>query len=169
MNASGASLTSLRQRGTASWSAMAARERLLVGAALAVVLLALLWWVGIQPALNTLRQAETQHRSLDAQLQTMRELAAQAASLQSQPRISGDDSLKALDLSVKQRLGAAAQLNVVGERATVTVKGASAESLAQWLGAARSNARAVPVDARLTLNAARNGWDGTVVLALPPP
>ena len=27
----------------------------------------------------------------------------------------------------------------------------------------------VPVDARLTLNAARHGWDGTVVLALPPP
>jgi general secretion pathway protein M len=164
-----AAANAVLQRGQASWSALATRERLLVGSALAVVLLALLWWVGIQPALATLRSAEAQHRSLDAQLQTMRGLAAQAASLQSQPRISADDSLRALDLSVKQRLGAAAQLSVIGERATVTLKGATGEALAQWLAAARSNARAVPVEARLAMNAARTGWDGSVVLALPPP
>jgi general secretion pathway protein M len=164
-----AAANTLVQRGQASWSALAARERVLVGSAMAVVLLALLWWVGIQPALNTLRSAEAQHRSLDAQLQTMRALAAQAASLQSQPRISADESQRALDVSVRQRLGATAQLSVIGERATVVLKGASGEALAQWLAAARSNARAVPVEARLAQNPARTGWDGSVVLALPPP
>ena len=79
----------------------------------------------------------------------------------------------------------AAQLNVVGDRATITLKGASADALAQWLAQARSNARATPVEARLTRSAtaaapagqtpvtlgrpvvAMPRWDGTLVLALP--
>jgi general secretion pathway protein M len=158
-----------RQRGQAIWAALAARERRLLAVALAVVVLAVLWWAGVSPALQTLRSAESQHRALDAELQTMRALAAEAASLQILPRIKADDSRKALDLSVSQRLAASAQLSVAGERATVTLKGASAEALAQWLAQARSNARATPVEARLTLNAARTGWDGRVILALPPP
>lgn len=163
------SLSSALQRGQAAWAALAARERLLLGSVLALVVLAVLWWVGVSPALDTLRSAESRHRSLDAQLQTMRALAAQAGSLQALPRIKTSDSLKALDLSVRQHLGATAQLAVAGERATVTLKGASAEALAQWLVQARSNARALPMEARLSLNAARTGWDGSVVLALPPP
>ncbi len=164
-----AAASSIWQRGQAAWTALAARERLLVGSVLAVVALAVLWWVGLSPALDILRNAESRHRSLDAQLQTMRALAAEAGSLQTLPRIKTADSLKALDLSVKQRLGATAQLAVAGERATVTLRGVSAEALTQWLAQARSNARAVPVEARLSLNAARTGWDGSVVLALPPP
>src|SRR5665647_3394131 len=129
------------QRGQAAWAALAARERRLLAAALVVVVLAALWWVGLSPALQTLRSAESQQRALDAELQTMRALAAEAASLQALPRIRPDDSRKALELSVRQRLGASAQLAVVGERATVTLKGASAEALTQWLAQARSNAR----------------------------
>ena len=157
------------QKAQALWSTLALRERWLAGSAAALVLLALLWWVGLQPALGTLRSADAQHRQLDTQLQSMRRLAAEAERLQALPRSRAVDSLKALDLAVKQYLGAAAQLNVVGERATVTVKGAPPLALAQWLAAARSNARAVPVDARLALNAARTGWDGSIVLALPAP
>ncbi len=157
------------QRGQAAWSALPARERRLLAAALAVVALAALWWVGLSPALQTLRSAQAQQRALDAELQTMRALAAEAASLQALPRIRTDDSRKALELSVSQRLGASGQLTVAGESATVTLKGVSAGALTQWLAQARSNARATPVQARLTLNAARTGWDGNVVLALPPP
>lgn len=157
------------QRGQAAWSALPTRERRLLAAALVVVVLAALWWVGLSPALQTLRSAESQQHALDAELQTMRALAAEAASLQALPRIRTDDSRKALELSVSQRLGALAQLTVAGESATVTLKGVSAGALTQWLAQARSNARATPVQARLTLNAARTGWDGNVVLALPPP
>ncbi len=158
---------SARQRAQAAWAALAARERRLLAAALTVVMLAVLWWVGVSPALQTLRGAESQHRTLDAELQTMRALAAEAASLQALPRIQANDSRKALELSVRQGLGASAQLTVSGERATVTLKGASAEALAQWMVQARSNARATPVEARLMLNAARTGWDGSVTLSLP--
>ncbi|MBK5205239.1 MAG: type II secretion system protein M [Polaromonas sp.] len=162
-------LSTTLQRGQAAWAALAPRERWLLGSAFAVALLAMLWWVAVAPALDTLRNAESRHRSLDAQLQTMRALAAEAGTLQTLPRINTDDSHKALALTVKQRLGATAQLAVAGERATVTLKGTSAEALAQWLAQARSNARALPTEAHLSLNAARTGWDGSVVLALPPP
>lgn len=157
------------RRGPAAWAALATRERLLLGAALAVVMLAVLWWVGLGPALQTLRSAGPQQRALDAELQTMRALAAEAASLQALPRIKFDDSRKALEQSVRQSLGASAQIAVAGDRATVTLKGASPEALTQWLAQARNNARAVPVEAHLTLNAAGTGWDGSVAIALPPP
>lgn len=157
------------QRGQAAWAALAPRERWLLGSALSVVMLTVLWWVGVAPALDTLRNAESRHRSLDAQLQTMRALAAEAGSLQALPHINTDGSRKALDLSVKQGLGATAQLAVAGERATVTLKGTSAKALAEWLVQARSNARTLPIEAHLSLNAARTGWDGSVVLALPSP
>lgn len=153
----------------AAWGRLATRERTLVGTALTVVVLALLWWVGIAPALTTLRTADAQHRVLDAQLQSMRTLAAEAASLQSVPRIQPAESRRALDLSVKQRLGATAQIAVLGDRATVTLKDVPPDALVQWLAQVRTNARASVSDARLTLNAARTGWDGSVVLALPSP
>lgn len=164
-----ASVSGALQRGQAFWSALAVRERLLLGSALAVLLLALLWWVGVAPALTTLRTAESQHRVLDAELQNMRALAAEAASLQAMPRIKPEDGRKALELAVKERLAGTAQLAVAGERATVTLKGTPAEALAEWLAQVRSSARAVPLEARLSLNAARNGWDGSIVLTLPPP
>lgn len=170
MNANVSSyFSSTLQRGQAAWAALAPRERWLLGSALSVVVLAVLWWVGVAPALDTLRNAESRHRSLDAQLQTMRALAAEARSLQALPHIKTDDSRKALDLSVKQGLGTTAQMVVAGERATVTLKGTSAKALAEWLVQARSNARTLPIEAHLSLNAARTGWDGSVVLALPPP
>ena len=170
MNAGlGSPLSTRLQRGQGAWAALAQRERWLLGSAFAVVLLAALWWVAVAPVLDTLRNAESHHRQLDGQLQTMRALAAEAGRLQALPRINTDDSRKALALTLKQRLGGSAQLNVAGERATVILKGASAEALAQWLTEARSNARTLPTEARLSLNAARTGWDGSVVLALPAP
>ncbi|RYF38627.1 MAG: type II secretion system protein M [Comamonadaceae bacterium] len=152
----------------AFWAGLATRERFMVGTALALVGLAVLWWVGISPALTTLRTADAEHRNLDAQLQAMRGMAAEAATLQTLPRIRPDDGRRALEASVK-RLGPSAQMLMAGERATVTLKDTPPDLLADWLAQARSNARAVATEARLRLNAARTGWDGTVVLALPPP
>lgn len=153
------------------WNLLAARERAGVGMALALVVLALLWWVALGPALSTLRGAEAQHRALDAQLQTMRGLQTEALALQGQPKLSYDEALRALDASVRQRLGSTAQLSVAGERATLTLKGADPDALARWLTQARVNARALPAEARLTRSAggptAPARWDGSLVLTLP--
>jgi general secretion pathway protein M len=169
----------------ARWDALAGRERLLVLLATAVVLLAALWWLALAPALATLRAADAQHRLLDAQLQQMRSLQAQATALQAQPRLGGDDAQRTLDALLKQKLGASAQMSVIGDRASVTLKGASADALAQWLTQARINARAVPVEVRLVRSAVAGAgtgagpgagaatggvnavWDGTLVLSLP--
>jgi general secretion pathway protein M len=154
----------------ARWSQLDRRERTLVMAAMSVVGVALLWWIGVSPALNTLRQAEAQQRALAAQVQQMQTLQAQAQAIQSQPKISRDDAMRALESSVKE-LGTSAQLNVAGDRATVTLRSTPADQLARWLSQARVNARAIPGEARLTRSAGSPGgpvaWDGTVVLSLP--
>jgi general secretion pathway protein M len=154
----------------ARWTALDSRERTLVIAAASVVGLALLWWIGVSPALNTLRQADAQQRALATQIQKMQSLQAQAQAIQAQPKISRDDAMRALQSSVKE-LGPTAQLNVAGDRATVTLRNTAADALARWLSQARVNARAIPSEARLNRSAATPAgpaaWDGTVVLSLP--
>lgn len=146
------------------WQGASARERQLVLAALALVLLALVWWVGVAPALTTLRSAQTQRQLLDAQLQQMQSLQAQAKALQAQPRITFEEARRLLEASIKP-FGASAQLMLAGERATLTLRGASADALAQWLTQVRLNVRAVPSEARLVRNAS-GAWDGTLTLNL---
>ena len=154
----------------ARWDALAGRERLLLLLAASVVAAAALWWLALAPALATLRAADAEHRALDAQLQQMQGLQAQATALQAQPKLGGEDAQRTLDALLKQKLGASAQMSVVGDRASITLKGASADALAQWLTQARINARAVPSEVRLVRSAAGAGnaaWDGTLVLNLP--
>ena len=167
----------------ARWDALAGRERVFLLLAATVVAAAALWWLALAPALATLRAADAQHRVLDAQLQQMRSLQAQATALQSQPKLGGDDAQRTLDALLKQKLGASAQMSVAGDRASITLKGANADALAQWLTQARINARAVPSEVRLVRSAmsgsgsaapgaAASGagnavWDGTLVLNLP--
>lgn len=144
------------------WNSLPRREQRLVLVALALLLVALLWWVCLAPALATLRSADKQHQLLAVQLQQMQRLQAQAKTLQAQPRLALLEARRLLEASVKP-LGATAQLVVAGERVTVTLRGASADALAQWLTQARLNARAVPSEARLVRSAAGT-WDGTLVL-----
>ena len=168
----------LRQR----WEALGVREQRLVLAAGMLLGAALLWWIALGPALATLRLAKDQHTRLDAQLQQMQSLKAQATALAAMPKVSTDDGRRALESSLKQTLAASAQMVMVGNRATVTLKGASPDALAQWLLQARINARAMPTEVRLVKAAfaspmaggspaasAANPvrWDGTVVLTLP--
>ncbi len=180
----------LRQR----WDALGTRERRLVLGATVVVVIALLWWIALGPALATLRLARNQHLKLDAQMQQMQSLKAQANTLTALPKVSTEDARRALESSLKQTLTASAQMVVVGNRATVTLKGAPPDALAQWLLQARINARATPTEVRLVKSAASSAamgptnstnptatapgapaadaanlvrWDGSVVLTLP--
>lgn len=132
------------------WAQLAPPEKNLLRLALALLLGLALWQLALAPALRTLRSADVQARTLDAQLQHLQALQSQASVLQKQPPLGYDDALRALTIATKQTLGATAQLNVAGERVSVTLQGASADALAQWLAQARLNARAVPVEARLT-------------------
>lgn len=158
---------SFLQRLSTLWQGFAPREKTLIGAALAIVAIALLWWVAIAPALATLKTAQTQRSALDAQLQQMQALQAQAKSLQALPKIKSAEAARALEALVKQRLGATAQLSLAGNQATLTLSNASPDALAQFLGQARAQANSVPSQARLRRSASAQTWDGTLVLLLP--
>lgn len=153
----------------ARWGALAPRERMLVRGALALIGVALLWGLLLAPALRTLHGAGAEQRRLAQQLEQMKRLQSQATALKSQPRLGRDEALRALQASTAA-LGSGTQLTVAGARATVTLKQVPAETLATWLTQARINARALPTDARLSVDGSATGdarWAGTVVLSLP--
>lgn len=152
---------------TAAWQQLAVREKLLVAGAAALLLLALAWGLAVAPAWSVARSAGARHLELDTQLARMRALQQQAQALKAQPRQGYEESLRLLEASVRERLGTTARMVVAGERVTLTLAGTPPDVLAAWLSQARVNARAVPSEARLT-RAAAGGWDGTLVLTLPP-
>lgn len=159
----------------ARWNATSPREQRWLIVALSLVLLALLWWLAIAPALSTLKVAKAQRAELSAQLLKMQRMQAQAKALQAQPRLALEDARHLLEASVKP-LGTSAKLAIAGERATLSVRGASADALAQWLVQARLNAHAVPAQVRLQRSAASpdratptgqaSTWDGTLLMVL---
>ena len=55
---------------------------------------------------------------------------------QAQPQTSPSDAVGALRTALTQRLGTAAQMNVLGDRVTVTLKAAPADATAEWLACA---------------------------------
>lgn len=150
----------------ARWHVLAPREKVLVAAAAVLVGLALTWWIALAPALRTLQAAPQQHRQLDAQLQHMRQLQAEARTLQGQPRHGGEAAMRQLEQGIRQQLGLAARYSIAGDRVTITLAGVSGPALAGWLAQARVDAAARPGEARLARNAAGT-WDGTLVVTVP--
>jgi general secretion pathway protein M len=153
----------------ARWRQLASREKTFLASALALIVLALLWQLMLVPSLKVLRTSGTQANALDAQLQHMLSLQNQASALQRQAPLAYDEALRALNLATKQTLATNAQINVIADRANVTLQSVSADALAQWLTQVRLNARSVPLEARLTRGNAPTGatWTGTLVMSLP--
>ena len=134
----------------ARWTQLAPKERTGIAIAIAAVAFALVWISIVSPGLSQWRTAEAKERALDAQLQQMQTLQAQAQSIQAQPSLAYDDAVRALKLATQQALGATAQISIGGDRATITLQSAQPAALAQWLTQARLNARSVPQEARLS-------------------
>jgi general secretion pathway protein M len=123
----------------------------------------LLWLVAIQPAWRTLRDAPARIATLQGQQQEMRALASEARELRAAPALQLEQSTLALK-AASDRLGTNGRLSLQGERAVLTLTGASSEQLREWLAEARSGARARPVEAQLSRSA--QGYSGSIVLAL---
>lgn len=145
------------------WAQLSPREQNLVRGALVLLVLALIWFVALRPAIATLRTAQSQGPQLRAQLQYMLQLQAQAQVLQAQPSAQTQDSKSLLEAALPT-LGATARMSLTGDRATVTLDGSSADDLAQWLTQARLNARARPLEMHLTQS--QGLWKGRIVLQL---
>jgi general secretion pathway protein M len=184
-------LETLEARWQVWWPELEAREQRMIIVAASLVVLALLWWVALAPALRTLSSAPAEHAQIDVQLQRMTQLQTQAKALQAQPRASRDDAMRGLETSVRQNLGPNAQMQPggAGEGVTIALRAAQADALAQWFAQARTNARAVPREVHLTRSSQSNPpassqspspsappaagdsshvrWDGTMVMSLP--
>jgi general secretion pathway protein M len=149
------------------------RQRLLV---LAAVFLALMLWTwNLAPALKTLREVPLQLSQLDAQTQRLKAMQAQAQTLQKAPRIKANEAVSLLQKAASEVLGNGARLNIEGSRATLTLSGVSADSLAQFVALARTQSQAMPIEAHLQKFSASGSaskdskelWRGALILSLP--
>ena len=147
----------------ARWRGLAQREQALLAMAATVIVLVLVWLVAVQPAWRTLARAPAEIDRLDAQLQTMRALAAEAQQLRAAPPVVPDQAAAALKAAAA-RLGDKAKLTLQGDRAVLTLSGVGSAALRDWLAEARAGARARPLEANLTR--AAQGYSGTLVVGL---
>ncbi|MEK7346914.1 MAG: type II secretion system protein GspM [Pseudomonadota bacterium] len=163
-----------------AWAERSPRERLLLGTAAWVLLLALTWQVAMAPALHTWREAPARQVALDAQTHQMQQLKAQALALQKTPATTRAEALRWLEANIPTGLGSDAQWRVQGDRLSVTLLSTPANQLTVWLRQAREQAQALPVQAQLqqvptpptAAKAPASGdsavrWSGTLVLSLP--
>ncbi len=144
------------------WLAQTARDRRLLLLGAAVLLAFFTWAVLLRPALGTLGRAAAESERLQAQMQTMQRLAAEAQQWRAQPPVSAEQSSTALQAAT-DRLGDSGRLALQADRAVLTLNGASPAQLRDWLAEARSGARARPVQAQLTRG--DTGFSGTLVVA----
>ena len=153
----------------ARWAGLPGREKNLFRLAALVLLGFVLWQFSLTPGLATLRTADAQAKVLDAQMQQMQAMQIQAHAVEKQPALGFDEAVRALTAATKQTLSTTAQLSMAGDRASVTLKDASPDALAQWLMQARVNARSFVVEARLVRGATPAGavWNGVLVMGLP--
>lgn len=145
------------------WRGLSARDRRLALFGAAVLGLALLWFLALQPALATLARAPAERDRLDAELQAMQRLAAETQQLRTLPPVSPEQAQAALKAAT-ERLGDKARLVPQGDRAVLTLNGVGSGALRDWLAEARSGARARALEANLMRTAL--GYSGTVVLAV---
>ncbi|MBK1686753.1 type II secretion system protein GspM [Rubrivivax gelatinosus] len=145
------------------WARLAPRERVLVGAAATIVGLYLVFAVAVQPAWRTLAAAPAKLEALDAELQAMDRLAAEARELRSAPPVNAEQAAAALR-AASERLGPHGRLSLQGDRAVLTLDNVGTAELQDWLAEVRSGARARPVEATLTRGSA--GYSGSIVVAI---
>lgn len=145
------------------WQSLPARDRRLLALAAGILGLAVVWWLALQPALQTLRTAPAALEAAETQLRQMQRLATEAAELRSTPAVTSEQAAAALRAAT-ERLGEQAKLSLQGDRAVLTLNGITTSQLRDWLAEARSGARARPVEASLLRNGP--GFSGTLVLAI---
>lgn len=156
---------------------LAPRERTLITVAGSLLLLALLWWLALAPALQTWRESGNAHAKLDSELAQLQALALEAKQLKTAPRMSAKDAEGWLVQSVRKLGKSTVNLpagGLQGGFAQVTLTGADAAALANWLAEARTAAGWFPTEAhwKRAFSADKDKtaalWDGSITLKLAP-
>jgi len=124
----------------ARWAKLSDRERTWVRVAASVLALALLWQIGLAPALGVWQHSPDRRAQLDRQQAELAALQAQVRSLQAQPTLSRQEAQQSLAQLTRDLLPGA-QLSGQGDSQRVVLKNVSGTSLAQWLSAIRQSAQ----------------------------
>jgi general secretion pathway protein M len=129
-----------------SWRQRSPREQQLLLVGSLVLTGAAIWSLALAPALRTWQEAPAKQAQLDEQSQRMRQLQAQAQSLQKPQTLSRAEASQWLEKNLSD-LGPNAQIQLQDDRATLRLQAAPADALARWLRQARENAQALPLQA----------------------
>ena len=152
------------------WEQLSTRERTGVRVAGGVLALALVWQIGLAPALRVWRDSPVRHAELDRQQAQLAAWQAQARSLQAKPTLTRQEAQQALAQLTRDLLPGA-QLSAVADQPRVILKNVSGTGLSQWLSAIRQTAQASVIDLRLqrspTSPETPAQWDGQITLQLP--
>lgn len=153
------------------WQQRSPRERLLLSIGATVMGLALVWRVGLAPALHTWQEAPAKQALLDQQTQKMLALQTQAQSLKTPQAISRSEAIAWLESHLSE-LDPKAKLTLQAEHIQLTLHAAPADNLANWLSQARGQAHVRPVQAQLQQVTAPADditvvWSGNLLLRLP--
>jgi general secretion pathway protein M len=150
-------------------AALSLRDKRWMPLGVGVLSLALLIGVGVLPAVRSLRANPQAQQQANAQLQNLRLLQVRVQALQARPQLDQAAAINKLQASASL-LGGNAEISVGDQRVNLVLRSTPASALAEWLARARTEANAVPIEARL----AREGqadealWSGTLVMTLPP-
>ena len=123
-----------------------------------------MWWLGLAPALRTVRAAPAQIEAVEGQLQEMQRLAAEVRELRALPALPLTQAQAALSAAA-QRQGDPLRLTLQGERATVDIASLPGDALVVWLAEVRMSARARVVEAQLG-RTPQGEYRGRLVLVL---
>jgi general secretion pathway protein M len=153
----------------AFWTSRTARERQALLAASALVLVAGVGVGLIAPAWHAVQQGPQRHAQLDAQLQQLHALSAQAQRLQAAAPLPRAERIRAVEMATATHLKPSGQARVNGDQLTVSFGATAPEALAGWLADVRVGARLLPDDLQMSrVGTGQALWQGTVLLTLPP-
>lgn len=154
----------------ARWQALAPRERRLIGAGLAVIVLAIGYLVLFEPAWKGRRQLQRDLPALRAQVARMSTLAAEVQTLERSPQASGSASATRARLESSLRaagLADKAEFRLAGERIDLRIPLVDFAAWVDWVDLAVREARVRVVDASVVRDP-RSGYASVrVVFELP--
>jgi len=156
-------LAGAREQAGRFWQTRAPRERQAIAAMAVAVAVLLVWLIAVQPALRTLRETPAELDRLDSQWQQMQLAALESATLRTASPVPPQQAAEALRAAT-ERLGGKGKIALQGDRAVLTFSGVPFEALRNWLGEARSAARARPIEAQLLKGA--SGYSGSISITL---
>lgn len=155
----------LRERALAYWLARTDQERKFLAVGGGVAVLALLYLVFLEPALEGREQLRRSLPNLRQQAAQMQTLAAEAQALAGQPAPSVTPMTReGLTASLATRGLTAASLTMTGEFAKAEFNGVSFANLMAWLDAQRRENRVLVQDATFTAKGEVGQVDATLTL-----